>query len=113
MSSNPVNLALRFILEMVMIVVAAIWGWNRAKEFLNLFWQLEFPIILAVFWGIFAVKDDPSRSGKTIVQTPGIVRLIMELLFFGFACWALFDLGHQKLSLIMTIFVAGTLYLFN
>lgn len=45
-----------------------------------------------VIWAVFATADDPSRSGKTVVPTPGPIRLILELaLFFGAAAllaWA-------------------------
>ena len=35
--------------------------------------------LTAAIWGVFAVPNDPSRSGKTVVVTPGIVRLAIEL----------------------------------
>lgn len=35
--------------------------------------------MLAVLWGTFAVKDDPSRSGKAPVPVPGVIRLLLEL----------------------------------
>jgi hypothetical protein len=59
-----------------------------------------------IFWGTFAVPDDPSRSGKAPVVIPGILRLIMELAFFTFAIWALYDVGFTGWSWAMGIFVA-------
>ena len=73
-SINPINLALRFLLELA--------------------------AIFAVLWGVFAVRGDPSRSGKTLVQTPGILRLLLELGLFGVAAWMLLDLDHSTIALI-------------
>jgi hypothetical protein len=42
-----------------------------------------------VVWGIFAVPDDPSRSGKAPVSVPGSLRLVLETLIFGLAGSAL------------------------
>lgn len=45
-------------------------------------------IFTAGAWGIFAVPDDPSRSGKTVVVTPGEARLAIELgLFAAVVVW--------------------------
>ena len=88
-----------------MLVIAAIWGWSNAEGFLKFILAIGIPVLMAALWGIFGVKYDPSRSGKTIVQTPGIVRLFVELSFFGFTCWLLFDLGYRKLSLIIIILI--------
>ena len=40
-------------------------------------------VLTAAIWGVFAVPNDPSRSGKTVVVTPGLVRLLIELSLFG------------------------------
>ena len=50
---------------------------------------------MAVLWGVFAVPNDPSRSGNTIVDTPGVVRLILEFAFFAFATWAFYNLDYK------------------
>ena len=57
-----------------------------------------FPTVAAVLWGTFAVPNDPSRSGKAPVAIPGVLRLILELGFFVFAAWGIFDLGYLGLS---------------
>ena len=59
-----------------------------------------FPLLFAVLWGVFAVRGDPSRSGKTVVQTPGIIRLLLELGLFGAAAWMMLDLDHSLTALI-------------
>ena len=63
------------------------------------------PIILAIIWGIFAVPNDPSRSGRAPIITPGVIRLIIEFGFFAFATWSLYDMELKKLSLTLGIIV--------
>jgi len=51
---------------------------------------LGIPLLAAILWGTFAVRDDPSRSGKASVPIPGVIRLLLELTFFALAVGALF-----------------------
>jgi hypothetical protein len=37
----------------------------------------------AGLWGVFAVPNDPSRSGRTVVNTPGALRLLLEIALFA------------------------------
>ena len=95
MSKNPLNLALRFLLELAAIMAFGVWGYALAEGGTRILLALLLPVVFALLWGVFAVKGDPSRSGKTIVQTPGPVRLILELTLFAMAAWMLFDLGYS------------------
>ena len=86
------NLALRFLLELAMLASLAVApaialdGWSRW------IWVVIAPIGAMGLWGSFATPDDPSRSGSTIVPTPGPVRLLLELGLFtvgvGLLVWA-------------------------
>ena len=98
---KKVNRALRFLMEVAAIVTFGIWGYALTGSGLRIVWAILMPLLFAALWGIFAVKDDPSRSGKTVVNTPGIVRLILELTLFGTAVWMLFDLGYSTLEWIL------------
>ncbi len=80
MSKNPINLALRFLLELAAIASLVIWIIKEFEGIPMLVLVISVPVLFASIWGIFAVKGDPSRSGKTVVQTPGWARLILELL---------------------------------
>jgi len=106
------NLALRFILEMIMLFAVAYWGWKSHLGLLRYLFSIGLPILLAVLWGVFAVPNDPSRSGKTVVKTPGWIRLIMELAFFGFGAWALCWSGMSIVSYVF-IFLVYVHYLFS
>ena len=105
MGSHPVNLALRFILEIAGLVALGWWGWNQGEGILRFVLAFGIPILAAVLWGTFAVPDDPSRSGKAPVQVPGIVRLLLELAFFVSATWSLFAEGAATLGWIYGIAV--------
>lgn len=93
---HSLNMALRFMLEVFALVAFAIWGWNAASGWVSALLAICLPVFFAAMWAIFAVEGDPSRSGKTVIPTKGIIRLLLELLFFGLAVWALFDLGYIK-----------------
>ena len=101
MSSNPINLALRFLLEIFSLAVIGIWGWKQSDNWERYVLAIGLPVIAAAIWGTFAVANDPSRSGNAPVPVPGIVRLGIEFLFFGFATWALYNMESNQLSLML------------
>jgi len=105
MGSHPVNLAVRFILELVGFAIMGVWGWKLGNGWSQYFFAILLPIIAASLWGVFAVPNDPSRSGAAPIITPGIIRLILELVFFAFATWLFFNLGYKWLSLVYGISV--------
>lgn len=92
---KQINLFLRFILEMTTLFVAGWWGWAMHSGVNSYLIMIALPVFMAAAWGVFAVPGDPSRSGKTVVVTPGWLRLMLELLFFGFGTWTFFDSGFQ------------------
>lgn len=95
MSRNPLNLALRFLLEISAIGAFGIWGHSLSEGGARFLLAVLFPLLFALLWGVFAVRNDPSRSGKTVVQTTGPARLTLELVLFALAAWMLFSLGHS------------------
>ena len=105
MSSHPINLALRFILELIALFIAGYWGWKQSDTWLRFVWAVAIPLIEAIIWGVFAVPDDPSRSGKAPIPTPGVVRLGLEFIFFIFAVWASYDLGFAGIAWMIGIVV--------
>jgi len=105
MGSHPANLILRFLLEIMALMSLGIWGFEQSESWFRLVLAFGLPVILAVIWGIFAVPNDPSRSGSAPIITVGFIRLIIELGIFGFAIWSLHDIGYDNLSLIFGIVV--------
>lgn len=85
MSKHPVNLFIRFLLELVALSVFAVWGYHLSDSWSRFLLAIIACLFFAGLWGIFAVPGDPSRSGKTVIPTPGKVRLVLELLLFSAA----------------------------
>jgi hypothetical protein len=105
MGSHPVNLTIRFLLELAALAALGYWGWNQSDDLFRYVLALGLPLIAAAAWGAFAVPNDPSRSGEAPVPVPGLVRLGLELALFGFATWTLFDLDLTTLGWMMGIVV--------
>ena len=105
MGSNPFNLGVRFLLEMTSLVAMVFWGWALANGLWGVFAGLGIPLLAAAMWGTFAVPNDPSRSGRPPIPTPGWARLALELAFFAFASWAWFNLGSDTLGWILGLAV--------
>lgn len=100
MGSHPINLAIRFLLEIAALVSIGVWGWNQSDDWLRFILAFGIPIIAATIWGTFAVPNDPSRSGKAPVAVRGILRLAIELTFFAIATLAIYELGYSTLAMI-------------
>jgi hypothetical protein len=96
MSTHPANLFLRFFLELFVLGVTGVWGWSLGEEWMRFLYAFGLPMIVAVVWGVFAVPNDPSRSGKTVVTTPRWLRLMIELAVFGLGFYALMSLGFER-----------------
>ena len=87
------NLAFRFVLELCAFVSIGYWAYHQAEGLLGGTLALVIPLILALIWGAFGVPEDPSRAGRPAVHIPGVLRLILEMLFFGFALFCLFSMS--------------------
>ena len=101
MGSHPINLTIRFLLEIFSLVSISMWSWKQSQGWQSYVLAIGIPIIFAAIWGTFAVVNDPSRSGNAPIPISGIVRLGIEFLFFGLSIWALYnmELKHLGLSL--------------
>lgn len=107
MKLNSINLAVRFLLEMAALVTLGFWGWSLGEGALRVVLVLAVPMVAAVMWGIFAVPNDPSRSGSAPIPVPGVVRLIIELALFSLAAGALSATGYSMLAWVFGIIVIG------
>ena len=111
MGSNPINLAIRFLLEILGLMAMGFWAWNQTDGWLRFVLAIGVPVAFAIIWATLAVPDDPSRSGKTIIATPGVVRLAIEFAFFAFAAYVFYDLGYSNISLSFGVIVLLSTYL--
>ncbi len=105
MGSHPINLAIRFLLEISGLAALTMLGWYCGNGVDKYALALALPLVAAASWGIFAVPGDPSRSGEAVVQVPGTVRLLLELAFFASAIWSLFIMGKPMVGWVYGIAV--------
>lgn len=99
MGSNPINLAIRFLLELIALITSSMWGWRLHDAPINYLLAFSVPVLFALIWGTFAIPNDPSRSGKAPIPTNGIIRLLIELSLFGFSIFAVFELFGEAYAI--------------
>ncbi len=105
MGAHPANLVVRFVLELAALLVLGVWGWHQRDDGFRILTALAVPLFAAALWGTFAVPNDPSRSGSAPVAIPGLLRLLLELAFFGAATFALDALNFTTLAAVFAIAV--------
>ena len=91
MSQNPLNLGLRFILELVALYAFGFWGWTQHEGLMRYLLVAGLPLLAATLWGTFRIPEDASANGKAPVPVPGWVRLLLEVIFFSFATFCFID----------------------
>jgi hypothetical protein len=102
MSKNPVNLALRFVLEMVALAALAYWGWTEHGGIGRFVFGIGLPVAAAAVWGTFRVADDPRDPPVTV---PGWVRLLLEVVYFAAAVILLAAAGQSRVAVIFGVIV--------
>lgn len=103
MGSHPLNLGLRFLLELFALGSIGYWGWTQHEGLPRWLWTFGLPVAAAVLWGTFAVPEDPSRSGQAPVPIPGLVRLLLELAIFAVGVAALYASQRGAIGLVFAI----------
>jgi hypothetical protein len=99
MSTHPFNLAVRFLLELAILFSVGYWAWKTQQGWLRYVLMAGLPLVAAAAWGIFRVLAD---HGHGLVEVPGILRLVLELLLFSAAGWCLKSAGQPGWA---TIFI--------
>ena len=102
MNTHPLNLAVRFLLEIIILIAFTYWGWHLTGGWLRYIAAAGLPSVAAALWGVFRIPNDPKPAPVAI---PGIIRLLLEWGLFGLAVWALYDLGYVRSALIIGIIV--------
>lgn len=95
--SNPLNLALRFTLEVAALIAMGLWGWAQPAGALL---AVVLPLVGALAWGTFRVRAE-SPNGRAPVMVSGPVRLLLEVRYFGFAIWGLFAVGSAPAAWLL------------
>lgn len=106
MSKNPVNLAVRFLLEIAALIALGYWGWTTQEGILRPALTVGLPLAAAFLWGTFRVPGDP---GQARVAVPGIVRLLLEAALFISAA-ALLAAANQPAAAVVLGLIAAAHY---
>ncbi|MFN8506913.1 MAG: YrdB family protein [Dehalococcoidia bacterium] len=95
MAWHPANLVFRFVLELAALAAFGALGWHAGSGPMRFVLAAVAIGVPAAVWAIFRVPND---GGRPVVAVPGIVRLGIELDFFGAAVAALAFIGHPVLA---------------
>ncbi len=102
---QSINSLLRFLLEIWALIALGQWGYSLSDTPTKYLYAIGIPFCFAICWGVFAVHGDPSRSGKTIIPTPGWIRFIFECIFFCLAVFFWYQLDKPKGAGLMFILI--------
>ena len=105
MSQNPINLTVRFILEMVALVALGYGGWHATDSWLRYVLAIGLPLLMAVLWGGFRPPNEPHHPSHATIPVSGKVRLLIEALAFGGGAWGFFSTGATITAWIFVIIV--------
>ncbi|WP_075618014.1 YrdB family protein [Paenisporosarcina indica] len=95
-----INIALRFILEICALISYSYWGFTSGDGYLYKFLLgIGTPLLIAFIWGTFGSPAAPLR-------VHGIKRLLLEIIIYGLATWALYIAGQPTLALFFALLTA-------
>ena len=104
-SMRGINLALRFVLELVVLVALALWGFNASGELvIRLLLGLGAPAIAIAAWGTFVAPKAARR-----LEDPA--RLALEIVVFGAGVVAFVASGQLLLGVLLAVAAAISLVL--
>lgn len=93
MSQNPINLALRFILEMVALFAIGYGGWHVTENAWRYLFAIGLPLLMAYLWGAFRPRSELRQPNHATHLVPGWLRLLIEALAFGGGTWGFLSAG--------------------
>ncbi len=79
MSGNPLNLLLRFLLELAALAGFGYAGSTLAHGVARAGLIAAFVVVPAAVWGVFRMAND---GGPPVIEVGGRVRLALEIVFF-------------------------------
>lgn len=98
MNNHPLNLTLRFVLELAALAVVTLWTYRHFGQGIRLIMAIVAPLAVSVTWAVFRVESDP---GPAPVAIPGWSRLFLEALLFGLCLWMLHQMGYRLLFILI------------
>ncbi|CAN5438266.1 YrdB family protein [soil metagenome] len=104
-SMRDLNLAFRFILELVVLAALAVWGFSVSGELLvQLALGIGAPAVVIAVWATFVAPRAERR-----LEDPA--RLILEVVVFGSGVLALIAAGHVVPGILLAVATAISLAL--
>jgi|GEM_PF-5361759 len=92
-----VNLAIRFLVEMLTVFIIAYWGFTFKQGFMvKISLGVILPIAIVAFWGLYAAPKAPYKVNDTI-------KLILEIGFIIVACSSLHFTKYSKFTILFAI----------
>lgn len=104
---NPINLGLRFTLELAALAGVGFLAWSEGAGFARYLSGIAASVAVAAVWGIFAVPEDPSRSGHAPVPVPGALRLLLELVILFGGALAFYLAGQRWVAAGLAILIVA------
>ena len=101
---QAVNDALQVVLEVLVLISLAFWGWEEGESYGR--WILAFgvPVAFAILWATLVTRHSASK-----LDDPSRLRLELAIVACGAA--ALVRIGHPVLSVLLVLFAAMQLTL--
>jgi len=93
------NLALRFLLEICVLMALGYWGLQTGKGiFFKLLLGIGAPVLVAIIWGTFG-------SPKAAIPVDGVLHFMLELGIFSLAVITLYATGRTQLAYVFAILI--------
>src|SRR5690349_17447963 len=93
------NLALSFLLELVMLVAFGYWGFNTGDSTLiHILFGIGLPVIAIVIWSIY----NAPQSKRRLPRTP---RTILEVVMFGLGALAFAVTGQTTWATVFVVLI--------
>lgn len=102
MSNHPINIALRFLLELAALASLAYWGWTQHTGIGRFLLGIGLPVLAAALWAVFRVPGDP---GDAVVAVPGALRLALEGVLLGGSVVLLARAGQPQIALVLGVVI--------
>ncbi|HET9989309.1 MAG TPA: YrdB family protein [Kofleriaceae bacterium] len=93
MANHPLNLALRFLLELAALAGFGVWGAHY-----GIAPAIAFVVVPAALWGTFRMRDD---GGPPVIEVGGRLRLLLEAAVFGGSTYGLWVTGAQPYAIAL------------
>ena len=98
MGSHPVNLAFRFILEIVSLIGVFRLGLSLSSGVTGWVLGLAFTLAAMILWATFRVPGDESANGQAPYPVSGPIRMLIEVALFGAGAVGWFVAGPEWMA---------------